>query len=373
VTPGTSHTDFSRSVVALLGLPFDPVDIDRTVALLRTQMDERKPCLWVTPNVNFVATIATDAAFRQALLKADLSTVDGAPLLALARLLKLPLTQRVAGSDVFQALCRPRPDGRQNTVFLFGGPDGAAEQAHNALNRQAGGMRSVGWSSPGMGTVEDLSRPEQLDRMARSGAEFLLVALGAVKGHQWMDRNREAAGIPILSHLGAVVNFVAGTSRRAPRRLQRLGLEWLWRSLTEEGLWKRYARDGLVLLRECASALLPLAWKLRQWRTALSDARQGQWTLQAQGASTHITLSGVVGRLQLPDARRQLQRLNQRPAPVSIDIDRLTGLDCEAMGLLLLVVGHQIKTGQPVHFLPCRPEARRVLRWHSSAGLLSLV
>ncbi|MGH6906459.1 MAG: WecB/TagA/CpsF family glycosyltransferase, partial [Aestuariivirga sp.] len=81
--------------------------------------------------------------------------------------------------------------------------------------------------------------PSIIDSINATGADFLLVALGARKGQTWLLRNMEALKVPVVSHLGATLNFLAGTVRRAPAGMRKLGLEWLWRikeepqSLTE--------------------------------------------------------------------------------------------------------------------------------------------
>jgi len=94
-----------------------------------------------------------------------------------------------------------------------------------------------------------------LQAINASQADFLVVALGAKKGQAWILHNLEHLQVPVVSHLGAVVNFVAGTVQRAPAAWQRAGLEWLWRIKEEPALFGRYWNDGL--------ALFGLWWKTR--------------------------------------------------------------------------------------------------------------
>ena len=96
-------------------------------------------------------------------------------------------------------------------------------------------------------TAENISDPALLDQINGSKADFLLVALGAQKGQAWLMANRHKLTVPIVSHLGATLNFLAGTVRRAPAGLQRLGLEWLWRIAQEPYLAARYLMDGTHL------------------------------------------------------------------------------------------------------------------------------
>jgi N-acetylglucosaminyldiphosphoundecaprenol N-acetyl-beta-D-mannosaminyltransferase len=132
-------------------------------------------------------------------------------------------------------------------VYFFGGPAGAAEAAAERVNQRGGRMQCVGWCSPGYVSVENLSTPTYLDPINRSQADFVVVALGAAKGQAWIMRNRALLDAPVLSHLGAVVNFTAGSVDRAPIWMQRIGMEWCWRIAQEPALWRRYWSDGKAL------------------------------------------------------------------------------------------------------------------------------
>src|SRR5262249_60148195 len=83
-----------------------------------------------------------------------------------------------------------------------------------------------------------------MDGVNASGGVFLLVALGSRKGQIWLLRNHDRLQIPVRAHLGATLHFAAGTIRRAPAIVAKLGLEWLWRIKEEPHLWRRYWRDG---------------------------------------------------------------------------------------------------------------------------------
>ena len=243
------------NIVWLVSLPFHAVDMDTTVHRLCIAMRDRQRLFLSTPNLNFLIAAQRDAAFRASVLQSDLSVADGMPILWLARRQGTPLPERVAGASVFEALRRGDGQavlGRSIKVFFFGGPPGVAERACEVLNAEhthGGHMQGVGALCPGFGTVQEMSTPEVLAAINASGADFLVVALGAQKGQAWILHNLPYLQVPVVSHLGAVVNFVAGTVRRAPPSWQRWGLEWLWRIKEEPGLFKRYWADGLGFLR----------------------------------------------------------------------------------------------------------------------------
>src|SRR5690242_12534769 len=256
---------FARDVHCLLGLPIDVVGLDEAAARVRDAVARRAPCFLSTPNLNWVVAARSDAEFRDSVIASDLCVADGMPLVWVARLCGIPVIERVAGADLFQQL-KSTP-GEPLGVYIYGAADGVAAAAERRLNDEASGLVCVGHESPGYGPVESLCRPASLARINASGADFLVVSLGAKKGQSWISRNLSRLGVPVVSHLGAVVNFSAGTVRRAPAWMQRCGLEWLWRIRQERRLVGRYLADGFAFLRLLFTRVLPYAWHVRQTAT----------------------------------------------------------------------------------------------------------
>jgi N-acetylglucosaminyldiphosphoundecaprenol N-acetyl-beta-D-mannosaminyltransferase len=240
----------------LLGLPFDVTTLEEVRARIFAAADGGEQIVFATPNVNFVAQAARDPQFRSDVLRTDLSLVDGMPLVWLGRMLEIPFAQRIAGSDLLESLIA-RPGARPLRVFYFGGDEGAAEAALRATNRRGGGMVAVGAHYPGFASIAQMSSPPVIDVINGSGADLLVVALGAAKGHRWIEANRQRLRVPVISHLGAAINFVAGRLQRAPRFTHGIGLEWLWRIKEEPALSRRYVRDGAFLLERIVRFAIP--------------------------------------------------------------------------------------------------------------------
>jgi N-acetylglucosaminyldiphosphoundecaprenol N-acetyl-beta-D-mannosaminyltransferase len=358
-------TDFSRHVYCVLGLPFDAVDMEQTVEVLLSCVDDAERCFFSTPNLNFLITSLQDPAFRDSVMRSSLSLADGMPIVWLARLLGLPITTRVAGATVFEQL------RAQNAVplkvFFFGGPDGVAQQASDVLNAGEGAMRCVGAYSPGFGTLADMSTPSIIAQINASDADLLVVALGAKRGQVWIEHNLAALQTPLVSHLGAVVNFVAGTVSRAPSGLGRFGLEWLWRIKEEPGLWRRYWSDGIALLRLLTTRALPAALDARRVRAA-----QATRVLQERDDGQHyaITLGGAWHDAVLDELRQVLVRATARRRAVRLELLADCTLDSAALGLVLLLYGHQSKIGAALTVDAQSAAMRRTMRLQNIAFLL---
>ena len=250
LTAATTRTsdDFSRKVYCVLGIPIDAIDMSAALRTVKAAARGSEPFLLSTANLNFLVTSRSDSEFRESLLDSDLCTADGMPIVWIARLLGLPIENRVSGSDLFEELRTAERGARPLTVFWFGGAAGVAAVAAEKINGKSAGLRCVGSIDPGFGTVAEMSRDALLNPVNASGADFLVVSLGAKKGQLWLQQNRDRLRSPVRAHLGTVVNFQAGTLRRAPRYLQAWGLEWLWRIKEEPHLWRRYWSDGCVLM-----------------------------------------------------------------------------------------------------------------------------
>jgi N-acetylglucosaminyldiphosphoundecaprenol N-acetyl-beta-D-mannosaminyltransferase len=249
----------TRNVWSILGLPFDKVTLADAKSEIESAVLERNDLFLTTPNLNFVINAQSDTIFFQSVVDSDLSVADGMPIIWIAKLLGIPITERVAGSTLFDKLANAREKNKKIQVYFFGGQEGIAEQAYHKLNERSISMACCGFHDPGFVSVEEMSSPEIINKINASAPDFIVVALGAQKGQAWIQKNRKHLSAPVISHLGAVINFVAGNIKRAPNVWQRYGCEWLWRIKQEPTLWRRYFFDGLKFLKLLFLYVLPLA------------------------------------------------------------------------------------------------------------------
>jgi len=248
----------ARESFCILGLPFDALDLEGSVSRISSAIDLAEPCFLSTPNLNFVIATQSDDAFFGSVVESDLSVADGMPLIWVAKLLGIPILERVAGSTLFDELSN-KPREKKIKVFFFGGQVGVAERAHQALNEASDGMVCCGFYDPGFVSIDEMSDSGIIEQINASEPDFIVVALGAKKGQAWIQKNRGELNAAVISHLGAVINFVAGSIDRAPVVWQRFGLEWLWRIKQEPNLWKRYLMDGVGFIRLLMTKVFPLA------------------------------------------------------------------------------------------------------------------
>ena len=355
--------DFDRDVYCIGGLPFDAIDLSKTMSGLRDAQHKKTTCFLTTPNLNFLALSQQDADFRNSVLHSDIVIADGVPIVWIAKLLGIPIQERVAGSNLFEALGKEWR--RKMKVYFFGGPTGVAAEASANINEKSTGLTCVGYYSPGFGTIEEMSEKTIIDNINLSDADFLVVALGAKKGQAWIVHNLHKIKIPLVSHLGAVVNFEAKRLKRAPVMLQNIGLEWAWRIKEEPHLWQRYWSDGWFLLLFLMTNILPyiiLNCFNRQRLKRLSQ--KSTVVLDNKGLDTQLIISGAILDPVSLETRSLLRGASLQNKSVQLNLADAEYLSVGMLGLLLLLKKQLDKQGNQLKIVELQPSMRKLLGWN---------
>lgn len=334
-----------RNIWSILGLPFDVVDLNRSVALIEEAIEQNTYCFLSTPNLNFAIAAQSDTAFFNSVVDSDLSVADGMPLVWVAKLLGVPLKERVAGSTLFDELsCRSR--NKKIRVYFFGGQQGVAERAHKQLNETSEGMLSCGFFDPGFVSIEQMSDRDILHAINTAKPDLIVVALGAKKGQAWIQKNREYLKAPVISHLGAVINFVAGNIQRAPKRWQKFGLEWVWRIKQEKSLWKRYFYDGLMFIKMLLIYIFPLTVYDRLLKRS-ACYKQPCEVSSSQKADRVVFLNGCFKASTLQSVKQVFSSiLSEEKGHVTIDCCKLSYIDAAFIATLMLFQARLVKQGR---------------------------
>jgi N-acetylglucosaminyldiphosphoundecaprenol N-acetyl-beta-D-mannosaminyltransferase len=224
-------------------------------SIVRAAAIQGEPKYVVTPNAQHVVLLAKDEYFRKIYSAAAFVLPDGASLLLAARILGHKIPHRIAGVDMFEALCR-RAAAEGLRVFLLGGRPGSAETAAAKLLHQNPGLIVCGTCCPPLGFENDHFQQRDIEaRIKAARPHLLFVAFGAPKQERWMYENTRNLGVPVAMGVGGSFEMVSGIVPRAPGWLQRMGLEWVYRLLREpRRMWKRYSignlQFALIVLRQ---------------------------------------------------------------------------------------------------------------------------
>lgn len=202
----------------------------------------------ITPNVDHLVKLQKDKDFYEVYQKAEWVVCDSKILYFLSKCFKHSLPEPIPGSSFFPAFYEYHKDDPDCRIFLLGAAEGVAKKAMEEINRRVGREIVVGAHSPSFGFERDEKECDRLvDIVNSSGANVLLVGVGAPKQEKWIMKYRDRMpGVDIFMALGATIDFEAKTLKRAPAMWQRLGMEWLYRCLKDpKRLFKRYFIDDM--------------------------------------------------------------------------------------------------------------------------------
>jgi len=216
------------------------VSADEAVDLIARRAASGRGGFVLTPNLDHLALSRRNPDFGAAYAGAFLSLVDGMPLVATSRLLRLPIREKVSGSDLFEPLMARCARDRLPVFFLGATPE-TCEAAGRKLRAQHPGIELAGYDASHFDMNIDPAAARGAFRRARDrGARLILACLPSVKTlmlFHFEDDYRPAVGIGV----GSALAFYAGEVPRAPTWVSRVGLEWLHRFSQEpRRLWRRY-------------------------------------------------------------------------------------------------------------------------------------
>ena len=363
MTNSVHPDDLTREVYGVLGIPVDAIDMVTALRRVETAVANSVPFFISPLNLNCLVISRSDAEFRESLLLSNLCTADGMPVVWIARILGVPIKERIAGSDIFETLRSAQNLPHRLKVFLFGGEDGAAAAVCRKLDAQPGGMTCVGSYYPGFCTVDEMSSDAILETINSSAADFLAAALGAKKGQAWLLRNYDRLHVPIRLHIGATINFQAGTVKRAPARMQKWGLEWLWRIKEEPQLWRRYWNDGIILLQLVVTQVIPFIGLSRWYRLGWGRKPQDFLINRSENdKSIILSVNGAATAQNVHNIVPHFQSATAAAKDVIINFASTQLIDARFLGLLLMLK-KQLKARQlRLEFTEVSPRIARLFR-----------
>ncbi len=220
--------------VDILGISVDTYSMQEAVDLIRQAVEGQISMRVVTANPEMIYVSKQNARLKNLINSADLVTADGIGVVWAARKLGTPVVERVTGIDLVHGLFPIAHTGKWR-IFFLGGKPGVAEQAANQVVLKNPGIT---WDAM-HGYFSTEEEPEVLEKIRHFQPDVLLVGFGAPRQEYWIA---EHPGLAIVSiGVGGSFDALAGIVVRAPKRIQDLHVEWLYRLWKEPWRWKRQA------------------------------------------------------------------------------------------------------------------------------------
>jgi len=205
----------------IFGIKFDDLTIDEVLTKIRGFV--------VLPYSEFIVRAQKDREFREILNKADFCLCEGRGLWLMTRLLGKKLKEPINGIELINKL--------KGKIFLFGGEEDVVKKTADRL-----GESVIGWEHG----YQDLDKI--IKKINKVKPEILLVGLGSPKQEKWIYKNlRKMPSVKVAIGVGGAFDFISGEIKRAPRFIQKIGLEWLWRLILQPWRIKRISKGVIGL------------------------------------------------------------------------------------------------------------------------------
>ncbi|HWD91230.1 MAG TPA: WecB/TagA/CpsF family glycosyltransferase [Verrucomicrobiae bacterium] len=352
---------YANPPIAILGVPFDNVTTAETIAAIERMVESGEPHYLVTANVDFLVQAKEDVELRRILFDAHLVLCDGTPLVWASRLLGNPLLERVAGADLVPLLLRVAAEKGYRVFFLGATPE-SSERAVRNLKKLHPELIIADHYSPPFNKLLEMDHDEIKRRIVAAKPDLLFVSLGCPKQEKWIAMHYRSLGVPVSAGVGATIDFLAGSVKRAPLWMQRSGTEWIYRLAQEpRRLFKRYFKDLWVF----GWAMLVQLWQLQP------RSRQPE-SPQVQTPAPRIPMrSGenwqwlkVPERLDLAAVREEVLPLDEILADhrhCLLEMDNVKFIDSTGIGLLIRLQKKIRENGRQLILLAPSPMVRRAL------------
>lgn len=237
--------------IELLGSNLDVLTMEGTVARVNQIIQARKPVQHVVINANKVNLMQKDERLREIVNSSALINADGASILLAAKMLKLKVPERIAGIDLMDEVLR-LADKQRYSVFFFGATEGVVSEVVAQSRKKYANIRIAGYRD---GYFEDYMSEELADDIRASKADIVFVAFSSPRKEFWIHEQLERMDVPFVMGVGGSFDVIAGKTKRAPRWMQKAGLEWFYRFIQEPvRMFERYIKGNWTFLMHVAKA-----------------------------------------------------------------------------------------------------------------------
>ncbi len=224
--------------ISLFSIPIDALTMEQTLDVIEQAIDEKKQIHHTVVNAGKIVMMQDDRQLYESVINADLINADGQAVVWAARFLGKKIPERVAGIDIMQRLVARAHKRGYKAYFL-----GAEEEIVSAVVKLYAEKYSpsiiAGYRNGYFSADEEIGIAQEI---ASSGAQLLFVAITSPKKENFLYRHKSILqNVNFIMGVGGTFDVIAGKVKRAPKWMQRAGLEWFYRIIQEPGrMWKRY-------------------------------------------------------------------------------------------------------------------------------------
>ena len=219
----------------ILGVGIDKVTSQQALDNIADFIASGQPHQIVTANAEIIYQASKNEKMRNIINNAQMVTADGSGVVWASRQLGEPLEQRVTGIDLVNSICERSAQDKWK-IYILGSAPGVAATAAMNIRDKFPGCNIVGTHRGYFNAKEEKQILAELEQLK---PDVLFVALGAPKQEYWIADHLADLGIPVGMGIGGSMDVLSGNVKRAPKWMQKMSLEWLYRLLIQPTRFKR--------------------------------------------------------------------------------------------------------------------------------------
>lgn len=219
----------------ILGVGIDRIDSQQALQQIGAFIENGEPHQIVTANAEIIYQASRNEKMRNVINAAQMVTADGSGVVWASRQLGQPLAQRVTGIDLVNSICQQSAK-EQWKIYILGSAPGVAATAAVNIRNKFPGCNIIGTHHGYFNAKEEKQILAELEQLK---PDVLFVALGAPKQEYWIADHIQKLGIPVAMGIGGSMDVLSGNVKRAPKWMQKMSLEWLYRLLIQPTRFKR--------------------------------------------------------------------------------------------------------------------------------------
>jgi len=235
------------------GANIDLLTMEETLQAVENIIGRLVPTQHVVVNVAKLVAMQTDEELRRVVNSCAIVNVDGQGVVWAARRMGIAVPERVAGIDLFERLVNMAAEKGHRTYFL-GATDEIIRETMTRLQSRHPQLKVAGFRN---GYFDQADEAAIAKEIRDSDADMLFVGISSPKKEFFLERNLAAMNVPFAMGVGGSFDIIAGKTKRAPKWMQRAGLEWFYRLLNEpRRMWKRYLGSNFTFLKMLTKAAI---------------------------------------------------------------------------------------------------------------------
>ena len=219
----------------ILGIGIDRIDSNEALRQIGQFIASGTPHQIVTANAEIIYQASKNEKMKNVINAAQMVTADGSGVVWASRQLGQPLAQRVTGIDLVNSICEQSAKDKWK-IYILGSAPGVADTAANNIRARFPGCNIVGTHHGYFNEQEEAQIIAELEQLQ---PDVLFVALGAPKQEYWIADHIQRLNIPVAMGIGGSMDVLSGNVKRAPKWMQKMSLEWLYRLLIQPTRFKR--------------------------------------------------------------------------------------------------------------------------------------